>query len=133
MTDLLLSQIKLGDPAQITLEGYGDSTLFPATVIAIDPSTTLSNDGTPAYKVTLQFNQEDDRVKTGMSVNADIQAAVAENALTVPSGAIKTTNGASYVMVFNPALPTPTGTEAHRWRFWTYPKACQSRHRAARR
>ncbi len=60
-----VGKIKVGDSATVTLTAYGSGVVFPATVIAIDPSSTVQN-GINTYKTTLQFNQNDARIKEGM-------------------------------------------------------------------
>ncbi len=45
-----------------------------------------------------------------MTVNADIQTAAHTDALYVPSSAVKTLNGVSYVQAFTPPLTDTTGT-----------------------
>ncbi|MGC9602743.1 MAG: efflux RND transporter periplasmic adaptor subunit [Minisyncoccia bacterium] len=103
------AKIQLGNKVTITFDAIPNLTLT-GTVAQIDPVGTVSQ-GVVTYDVKISFDTQDSRVKTGMSVNASIQTAVAENTLTVPSAAIKTTNGISYVQVFNPPLST-TGTTA---------------------
>lgn len=104
------AKIQLGEKATLTFDAIPDLTLT-GTVAQLDPVGTVTQ-GVVTYDVRVGFDTQDPRVKTGMSVNADIQTAVAENTLTVPSAAIKTTNGVSYVQVFNPPLPTSTGATA---------------------
>jgi HlyD family secretion protein len=45
-----------------------------------------------------------------MTVNASIQTEVKQDVLTVPSSAVKTTNGVSHVSVFTPPLTDTGGT-----------------------
>jgi RND family efflux transporter MFP subunit len=102
------AKIQLGNKATITFDAIPSLTLT-GTVAQIDPVGTVSQ-GVVTYDVKISFDTQDSRVKTGMSVNANIQTAVAEGALTVPSAAIKTTNGVSYIQVFNPPLSTTGAT-----------------------
>jgi len=104
------AKIQLGNKATITFDAIPTLTLT-GTVAQIDPVGTVSQ-GVVTYDVKISFDTQDSRVKTGMSVNAAIQTAVAENVLTVPSAAIKTTNGASYVTVFNPPIAASAVTSA---------------------
>ena len=100
------AKIQLGEKATLTFDAIPNLTLT-GTVAQLDPVGTVSQ-GVVTYDVRVGFDTQDARVKTGMSVNADIQTAIAENTLTVPSSAIKTINGTSYVMVFNPPLASTT-------------------------
>jgi multidrug efflux pump subunit AcrA (membrane-fusion protein) len=105
------AKIALGQKATLTFDAISGLSLT-GTVAEVDPAGTVSQ-GVVTYGVQISLDTQDPRVKTGMSVNATIQTAVAEGVLTVPSAAIKTTNGTSYVQVFTPALATATtGTTA---------------------
>ncbi len=46
-----------------------------------------------------------------MTVNAAIITDAHQDVLTVPSSAVKTQGGSSYVMVFNPEVPNTGGTQ----------------------
>lgn len=63
--------IAVGSPASITLDAYGSGRIFPATVVSVDRSPT-TEDGTPAYKVTMQFASNDPAITSGMTANASI-------------------------------------------------------------
>ncbi len=104
------AKIQLGDKATLTFDAIPSLTLT-GTVAQINPVGTVSQ-GVVTYDLKISLDTQDARVKTGMSINAAIQTAVAVNALSVPSSAIKTTNGTSYVQVFNPPLATSTVASA---------------------
>ncbi len=97
VSDADLSKIKTGDAADITLDAYGSNTVFPATVIAIDPAATVIN-GVSSYKTTLQFNNDDSRIKEGLSANITVKDATRENVLAVPTGDIITKNARQFVI-----------------------------------
>ncbi|KKW23913.1 MAG: Efflux transporter, RND family, MFP subunit [Candidatus Kaiserbacteria bacterium GW2011_GWB1_52_6] len=101
------TKIKLGDKATLTFDAIDGLTLT-GSVIEMDAVGTVSQ-GVVSYSLKIGFDSGDDRVKPGMTVNASIQTAVKQDVLVVPSSAVKTQNGASYVQVFNPAL-TDTGS-----------------------
>ncbi|MDO8482177.1 MAG: efflux RND transporter periplasmic adaptor subunit [bacterium] len=82
-----IAKIKIGDMAQVTLDAYGSDVVFTATVTTIDPAETVI-DGVPTYKTTLQFKEDDKRIKSGMTANTDIAGAKRENVLFVPGRAI---------------------------------------------
>lgn len=104
------AKIQLGDKATITFDAIPNLTIT-GTVAQLNPVGTVSQ-GVVTYDVRIGFDTQNASVKTGMSVNANIQTAVAENVLTVPSSAVKTTNGSSYVQAFNPAIATSTVASA---------------------
>ena len=92
-----VAKVKEGDVAKVTLDAYGDE-IFDAMVIAVDPAETVSN-GVSTYKITLQFDKEDERIKPGMTANVSIETAKRENALAVPERAVITKNSNNFVLV----------------------------------
>ncbi len=60
-----------GAHAKVTLDAYGASRVFPATVTVVDHAPTMQQ-GIPAYKVTLQFDQNDPAITIGMNANVTI-------------------------------------------------------------
>ncbi len=64
--------ITVGASADITLDAYGSARVFPATVVSVDRSPTQQN-GVSAYKVTMQFTQNDPAIAPGMTANASIK------------------------------------------------------------
>lgn len=102
------AKVKLNDKATLTFDAIEGLTLT-GTVAEIDPVGTVSQ-GVVSYDIKIQFTTQDARVKPGMTVNAAIQTAVHPDVLTVPSSAVKTQNGQSYVLAFVPALPDATSS-----------------------
>lgn len=95
-----IAKIALGNKASITLDAYGEDVVFPATVILIDPAETVV-EGVPTYKVTLQFDSKDDRIRSGMTANIDIIVGSKENVVGVPFRAVLEKDGKQYVRVVN--------------------------------
>lgn len=93
-----IAKVSIGNSAFITLDAYGDSVLFNAHISAIDPAETII-EGVPTYKVTLQFDQYDERIRSGMTANIDIIANNKTNVVTVPYRSIINKNGVKYVRV----------------------------------
>jgi RND family efflux transporter MFP subunit len=93
-----IAKIAVGNPASITLDAYDQSTIFGAHVSAIDPAETIV-EGVPTYKVTLQFDQKDERVRSGMTANIDIVTNNKSDVVIVPYRAIINKNGEKYVRV----------------------------------
>ncbi len=91
VTENDLAKISLENKATITLDAYGTDTLFPATVVNIDPAETTTN-GINSYKVTLYFdnNDKDGRIHSGMTANVLIVAKQSSGVLVVPTSAVIT-------------------------------------------
>ncbi len=96
--EIQISYLEVGDPATVTLEAYGESVVFAAHVVAIDPAETV-RDGVSTYRVILHFNEEDERVKSGMTANIVITTDEREGVVSVPQGAVAKKNATSYVTV----------------------------------
>jgi len=103
-----IAKVKVGDTASVTLDSYPGMSPLAAAVIAVDPAATVTN-GISAYKTTLQFAQNDDRVKAGLTASVSINAGSASSTLVVPQSAIITQGDSKYVLkqVNNISVLTP--------------------------
>ena len=110
-----IAKIKLGFDATVTLDAYGSEVFFNAKVLEIDPSETIRN-GVSTYKIKLQFNDKDDRVKSGMTANASISTFNKPNVIVLPGGVIFEKGGKkfvkmkSYINIVN--IPVVVGGES---------------------
>ena len=78
-----IAKVKIGDSARVTLDAYGNDIIFEAKVVKIDPAETMV-EGVATYKTTLIFAKDDDRVKSGMTANIDIETAKREGVIYIP-------------------------------------------------
>ena len=78
-----IAKVKIGDSARVTLDAYGNDIIFEAKVVKIDPAETVV-EGVATYKTTLIFMKDDDRVKSGMTANIDIETAKREGVIYIP-------------------------------------------------
>lgn len=97
-----IAKVSIASSAKITLDAYGDETIFEARVVAIDPAETII-EGITTYKVTIQFTKDDSRIKSGMTANIDIQGKSQENVIVVPQQAVIVKNGDKIVKVLKGA------------------------------
>lgn len=93
-----IAKILLGNEAKITLDAYGESVIFLAKVVSIDPAETI-RDGVSTYKVKLQFENKDDRIKSGMTANVAIVIFNKPNVIVVPGGVVFEKAGKKFVQV----------------------------------
>ncbi len=93
-----IAKVSIGNSASITLDAYDSSVIFNAHVTAIDPAETIV-EGVPTYKVTLSFDQRDERVRSGMTANIDIITNTKDGVVIVPYRAIINNNGQKNVRV----------------------------------
>ena len=93
-------KIKIGNEAKLTLDAYGDDLVFTARIISINPAETFV-EGVPTYKTTLQFIEEDGRIKSGMTANMDILTEQREKVIAIPQRAVFTKEGKKLVRVLD--------------------------------
>lgn len=104
------AKVKAGQKATLTFDAI-DGLTIAGTVASVDTLGTVTQ-GVVSYNVKINFTTQDERVKPGMTANANIIVQTAQDALTVPSSAVKTQNGQSYVLVFDPALTNIDTTQS---------------------
>ena len=95
-----LASAKIGQAANITLDAFGNSTIFPATIISVDSAPSIVN-GISVYGAKLKFNNSDDRIKIGMAANINLISDTHSNVVTVPISAVIQQNGKYFVIVDN--------------------------------
>ena len=94
--EINLSLVRAGAPAIVTLDAYGSAVPFMATVASVDPAETV-RDGVSTYRAVLQFEAQDERIRSGMTANVRIVADRREGVLSVPKGVIIERDGKKYV------------------------------------
>lgn len=97
LNEVDVAKVKQGQKATITFDAI-DGLSISGTVAEVDGIGTVSQ-GVVSYTVKIAFDTQDDRVKPGMTANADIETGVAADVLVVPASAVKVAGGASYVLV----------------------------------
>ncbi len=99
LNEIDAAKVKSGDKAVLTFDALDDLVL-EGHVSNVDLVGTVSQ-GVVSYNVEIAFDQNDARVKPGMTVNAEMIASSKSNVLLVPSSAIKTVGGKSFVQVMS--------------------------------
>jgi len=113
LNEVDVANVKVGQKATLTFDALPDLTLT-GKVAQVDPIGVVTQ-GVVNYNVTIALDTQSDQVKPNMSVDVSIITAVSQDALVVPSEAIQTLNGTSYVQVANgvststPANPSAAG------------------------
>lgn len=107
LNEIDAAKVKVGQNATVTFDAI-DGLSIAGKVTTVDYIGTVTQ-GVVTYSVTITFQTDDSRVHPGMSVNTSIATDVAQDVLTVPSGAVQTTNGTSYVSVVSDATTVSTG------------------------
>ena len=81
-------KIKVGSPVEVTLDAYGASVIFPATISRINPTATTEG-AVPVYKVIVTFIGKDERIKQGMSANVSVITEDKSNVILLPARYIR--------------------------------------------
>lgn len=102
LNEVDIAKIKLGQKATMTFDAI-DGLSITGVVSEIDSIGTVSQ-GVVTYNVKISLDINDDRIKPGMSVSATIITNTAQDVIVVPSSAVKSKGGISYVEIFNSPL-----------------------------
>lgn len=100
-----LINVKTGQKATVQFDALS-SVNVSGTVSAIAPTGT-NQSGVITYEVDITLQDIDPRLRPTMSCSAEIETAVKEGALVVPSSAVKTSSGKTYVEVFDIGATAP--------------------------
>lgn len=85
-----IAKVEVGDKVSINLDAFGSDHLFKGTVTFIDPAQT-SIQNVIYYKATVSIDNDDwnSKIKTGMTANTTITTAQKDNVLFVPQRSVK--------------------------------------------
>ncbi len=93
-----IQELNLGDPAKVSFDAYRNEE-FDAKVTYIAPTASTINNVT-SFKTTLQFLEQNPKIRSGLSANVDIIADSKENVVAVPLRAVfEDENGLALVRV----------------------------------
>ncbi len=93
-----VAKVAVNDKARITLDAFGSETELMGTVLSIDPGSTEVQD-VVYYQVRVRIDDTDKPIKPGMTANVDITTDTREDALSVPTRAVRTRETQRYVRV----------------------------------
>lgn len=103
LNEVDVAKVKVGQKAMLTFDAVEDLNIT-GEVAEVDALGTTSQ-GVVSYNVKIAFDIQDDRIKSGMSVSANIILSSKPDVLLVSSAAVKTQGGASYVEVLTNGAP----------------------------
>ncbi len=109
MNEVDVARIKIGQKTTLTFDALEDFSVA-GEVLEIETVGTVTQ-GVVSYVVKVGFDADDEKIKPGMSVTANIVTDVKQDVLLVPSSSVKTKNGASFVEIFATPLPAPAEGE----------------------
>jgi HlyD family secretion protein len=95
-----IAKLKVEQKTKISLDAYGRDVFFDGAIISIDPAETIK-DGVSTYRTKIQFVGKDERVKSGMTANIDIETDKRPSVLTIPQAALILEGGVKKVYRLN--------------------------------
>jgi RND family efflux transporter MFP subunit len=104
-----ISAAAVGQKVTLSFDALTDFTLT-GKVTRVDTVGTNSS-GVVSYSAIITPDVMNDKVKSGMTVTANIITETAADVLAVPSSAIKTSSGTSYVQILQNGAPTDVTVE----------------------
>ena len=109
-----IAKLERGDRARVTLDAYGNDVVFEAVLTQIEPAETIL-EGVTTYAATLQFSQNDSKIRSGMTANMDISTDERVNVIAIPRRAVVTKNGTKFVRIMRnntiKEIPITTGLQ----------------------
>ena len=82
-----ITKLEIEDKVNITLDAFSSDKIFEGTITFIDPAATVINE-VIYYKVRVNFDELDDKIKSGMTADLIILTNSKENVLAIPSRSI---------------------------------------------
>jgi HlyD family secretion protein len=95
--ELNVALVKVGDPAAVTFDSYGDAQ-FAASVLTVDLGETVK-DGVSTYRTVLVFIDTDERIRSGMTANVLITTMRKADTIAIPQKLVIQKNGVPVVKV----------------------------------
>lgn len=99
LNEIDAAKVSVGQKATLTFDAIEDLSIA-GSVAEVDAVGTVAQ-GVVTYAVKISFDTQDERVKSGMTVNAAIITSVKQDALSVPLSAVKTRGDTSYVLIID--------------------------------
>lgn len=100
------ARLAVNQTASLTFDAIPNLTIS-GRVLSISPSATVVSNVVDYY-VTFVLNRTDPRLREGMTTNAAVIVAEADNAVRVPNAAVRTQGGATMVTVLSNGQQVPT-------------------------
>ncbi len=97
LTEIDIPKIKVNDKATVSLDAYADKT-YTGKVISVDTVGSISS-GVTSYEVVIKLDTKVPGIYPNMNASASIITDTKDNILLIPSSAIQSSNGESWVRV----------------------------------
>jgi len=99
LTEVDVVKIKVGNPADITFDAYGDAAVFKGEVVSVEPAETVI-EGIPTYKVVLNLTGgASEKIKSGLTANISIYTQTKNSVIVIPQRFVSFLAGEKKVLV----------------------------------
>lgn len=98
VSEIDIARVQIGDPVDVTLDAFSSSEHWTGKVIAIQPAEKVV-DSVIFYETRIRLDEEDTRLRSGMTANLDIIAERRDDVLRVPVRALHEDGDRTYVNV----------------------------------
>lgn len=103
------AKVKAGQKVTLVFDAV-EGLSITGEVAEIDVLGTVTQ-GVVTYNIKILFDTQDERVKPGMSISADIVTDVSQDVLMVPNSAVKSNGGGFYVEILVNGVPQSRSVE----------------------
>lgn len=93
-----ITKISLEDEVEISLDALDSDDLITGKITFIDPAATVIND-VIYYKVKVNFNDQNEQIKSGMTADLTILTDHKDNVLVIPARAVIYKNNNKFVQI----------------------------------
>lgn len=100
ISEVDIASIEVGNPVEITLDAFPSSEVWNGTIVSVWPAEKVV-EGVIFYETKILFDEEDVRLKSGMTANLEIETGRVEDVLRLPLRALREQGGQRYVMVLD--------------------------------
>jgi HlyD family secretion protein len=104
ISEVDIAKIKVGQDVHVTLDAFPTSEKWTGKVERIDPAEKVV-EGVIFYETRVLFDQDDPRLKSGMTANLDIDVGRKDGVLLVPLRALQQKPGRTFVQVLKDGKP----------------------------
>jgi len=104
ISEIDIGKVHVGDPVHVTLDAFPRSQTWTGKVLSINPAEKVV-EGVIFYETHVVFDQEDARLRSGMTANLTIETDRRENVLRVPLRGLKERREKTYVDVLENGAP----------------------------
>ncbi len=109
LNEVDVAKVKVGQKVTLTFDAIPELNIT-GEISIVDSIGTITQ-GVVTYGVTISFDTQDERVRSGMSVSAAIITDVKTDALLVPNSAVKTNSAGKYVQILVNGAPNTVTVE----------------------